>query len=100
MKVERGEVVLENIRRGICITGAAGSGKTESVVYNLLQHFQKHSFSGLIHDYKDFEITEMAYPIFKKGKIPFYIVSFERVFHRVNPIAPRYMCKLPLIRTA
>ena len=91
MKVERGEVVLENIRRGICITGAAGSGKTESVVYNLLQHFQNHSFSGLIHDYKDFEITEMAYPIFKKGKIPFYIVSFERVFHRVNPIAPRYM---------
>lgn len=91
MKVEGGKVILENIRRGICITGAAGSGKTESVVYNLLQHFQKYSFSGIIHDYKDFEITEMAYPIFKKGKIPFYIVSFERVFHRVNPIAPRYM---------
>ena len=91
LKVASGEVILENIRRGICITGAAGSGKTESVVYNLLRHFRDHSFSGLIHDYKDFEITEMAYPLFKKGKIPFYIISFDQVYHRVNPIAPRYM---------
>jgi len=82
---------LENIRRGISIIGAAGSGKTESVVYNLLEHFANQSFCGVIHDYKNFEITEMAYPIFEKGANQFYIVSFDPIYHKVNPIAPKYI---------
>ncbi len=91
LPLESGKLVLENIRRGVSIIGAAGSGKTESVVFNLLKHFRKHSFSGLLHDYKNFELTEIAYPLFKSGKIPFYIISFDQIYHRVNPIAPRYM---------
>ncbi len=90
-KLKRGKLVIQNIKRGASIIGAAGSGKTESVVYNFLQHFSKQRFSGVIHDYKDFEITEMAYPLFKAHNIPFYIISFDTIYHRVNPIAPRYM---------
>ncbi|GAA3655138.1 hypothetical protein GCM10022397_44410 [Flavivirga jejuensis] len=90
-KLKRGKLVIQNIKRGASIIGAAGSGKTESVVYNFLQHFSKQHFSGVIHDYKDFEITEMAYPLFKAHKIPFYIISFDTIYHRVNPIAARYM---------
>ena len=48
-------------------------------------------FCGVIHDYKHFELTEIAYPLFKVAKIPFYIVSFDIIFHRVNLIAPSYM---------
>jgi len=72
-----GSLVLKNIRRGASIIGSAGSGKTESVVYNFLKHFNQHEFSGVIHDYKDFEITEMAYPIFSNTKIPFHIISIS-----------------------
>ncbi|WP_425393610.1 type IV secretory system conjugative DNA transfer family protein [Aequorivita capsosiphonis] len=90
-KLNRGEFKIQNIRRGASIIGAAGSGKTESVVYGFLKHFKKHSFCGVIHDYKDFEITEMAYPLFKDSDIPFYIISFDKIIHRVNPIAPRYL---------
>ncbi len=90
-KLQRVKFHIENIKRGASIIGSAGSGKTESVVFNFLQHFAKYSFSGVIHDYKDFEITEMAYPLFKTNKIPFYIISFDTIYHRVNPIAPRYM---------
>jgi hypothetical protein len=86
-----GTQTLENIRRGVSIIGSAGSGKTESVVYGLLQHFQKHGFSGVIHDYKHFELTELAWPLFKNGGIPFHIVSFDNIHARVNPIAPRYL---------
>lgn len=82
---------MKNVRRGAAVIGAAGSGKTESVVYNFLQHFRKYSFCGIIHDYKNFELTEIAYPLFKTGNIPFYIISFDQVFHKVNPIAPRYL---------
>ena len=87
----QGVFSINNIRRGVSIIGAAGSGKTESLVYAFLKHFSKYSFSGVIHDYKDFELTEIAYPIFKSSELPFYIVSFDKIIHRVNPIAPRYL---------
>ncbi|MDT0642212.1 type IV secretion system DNA-binding domain-containing protein [Zunongwangia sp. F363] len=90
-KTASGRFSIANVRRGVSIIGAAGSGKTESVVYPFLQHFRRYKFSGIIHDYKDFELTEMAYPLFKDGDIPFYIISFDKIVHRVNPIAPRYL---------
>ncbi|WP_416448356.1 type IV secretory system conjugative DNA transfer family protein [Leeuwenhoekiella sp. A2] len=87
----QGYFKLENIKRGASIIGSAGSGKTESVVYGFLRHFQKEGFCGIIHDYKDFELTEMAYPLFKNGDVPFRVISFDKIIHRVNPIAPRYL---------
>ncbi|MCK0160446.1 type IV secretory system conjugative DNA transfer family protein [Allomuricauda sp. F6463D] len=90
-KVKSGKLRIDNIKRGVSIIGSAGSGKTESVVYNFLRHFSNHGFCGVIHDYKHFELTEIACPLFKIANIPFYIVSFDTIFHRVNPIAPRYM---------
>ncbi len=90
-KVKSGRFRIDNIKRGASVIGSAGSGKTESVIYNFLRHFSQYSFCGVIHDYKSFELTEIAYPLFKAAKVPFYIVSFNTIFHRVNPIAPRYM---------
>ncbi|WP_179021812.1 type IV secretory system conjugative DNA transfer family protein [Winogradskyella forsetii] len=90
-KIKGGSLKINNIRRGASIIGSAGSGKTESVVFNFLQHFSKHKFSGVIHDYKNFEITEMAYPLFEKHGIDFKVISFDNIYNRVNPIAPRYM---------
>jgi len=87
----KGNFKLDNIKRGASIIGSAGSGKTESVVYGFLKHFQKEGFCGIIHDYKDFELTEMAYPLFKDSDIPFKVISFDKIIHRVNPIAPRYL---------
>ena len=87
----RGKLQLHNIKRGASVIGAAGSGKTESVVYGFLQHFQSNGFCGVIHDYKDFELTEMAYPLFKDSVIPFKVISFDKIIHMVNPIAPRYL---------
>uniref|UniRef100_UPI004047670D type IV secretory system conjugative DNA transfer family protein n=1 Tax=Mariniflexile sp. TaxID=1979402 RepID=UPI004047670D len=90
-KVKRGSFKIDNIKRGASIIGSAGSGKTESVVFNFLQHFSKHKFSGVIHDYKNFEITEMAFPLFEKNEIDFRVISFDTINDKVNPIAPRYM---------
>lgn len=90
-KVKHGNFKINNIKRGASIIGSAGSGKTESVVFNFLQHFSKHKFSGVIHDYKNFEITEMAFPLFEKNEIDFKVISFDNIHDRVNPIAPRYM---------
>ena len=40
----KGNFKLDNIKRGASVIGSAGSGKTESVVYGFLKHFQKESF--------------------------------------------------------
>ena len=90
-KLRRGKFQIENIKRGASVIGSAGSGKTESVIYNFLQHFSTHQFCGIIHDYKDFELTEIAYPLFKDADIKFYTISFDEIHYRVNPIAPRYL---------
>lgn len=90
-KTDRKSFKIENIKRGASIIGSAGSGKTVSVVYGFLKHFQEHNFCGVIHDYKDFELTEMAYPLFRNSDIPFRIISFDKSIHKVNPIAPRYL---------
>lgn len=90
-QTKSGSFKIDNIKRGASIIGSAGSGKTESVVYGFLKHFRENNFCGIIHDYKDFELTEMAYPLFKDGDIPFKIISFDNIIHRVNPIAPRYL---------
>lgn len=90
-KVRSGSFKINNIKRGASVIGSAGSGKTESVVFNFLQHFSKHAFCGVIHDYKNFELTEMTYPLFQAQEIPFYTISFDTIYDRVNPIAPRYM---------
>ncbi|PKA99638.1 type IV secretory system conjugative DNA transfer VirD4/TraG family protein [Flavobacteriaceae bacterium MAR_2009_75] len=90
-QLRNGVLNMKNIRRGVSIIGSAGSGKTESVVFSFLKHFNKYGFCGVIHDYKHFEITEMAYPLFQDPKVPFHIVSFDDIYKRVNPIAPRYM---------
>lgn len=89
-KTTSGNFKIDYIKRGASVIGSAGSGKTESVVYGFLKHFEKYHFCGVIHDYKDFEITEMAYPLFKNSDIPFKVISFDKIIHRVNPIAPRY----------
>lgn len=90
-KLRRGKFQIENIKRGASVIGSAGSGKTESVIYNFLQHFSTHQFCGIIHDYKDFELTEIAYPLFTKKDIKFYTIAFDQIHYCVNPIAPRYL---------
>ena len=90
-QTKSGKFKIENIKRGASVIGSAGSGKTESVVYGFLKHFCENGFCGIMHDYKDFELTEMAYPLFNEGNIPIKVISFDRIIHRVNPIAPRYL---------
>ncbi|NQX92246.1 MAG: type IV secretory system conjugative DNA transfer family protein [Flavobacteriales bacterium] len=91
LPLQQGKLVLENVRRGVSIIGAAGSGKTESVITQFLSHFTKNGFSGVIHDYKNFELTEIVFPIIDKEKTDFHCISFDPIHARVNPIAPRYL---------
>ena len=87
------KLYIEDADKGIAIFGASGSGKSQSVIYSLTQHYAKYHFAGLINDYKDFELTEIAYPLFRNEKIIFnvFAISDPERSVRINPIAPRFI---------
>lgn len=86
----KGKRIMKNIKRGIVIVGAAGSGKTESPIYIIMKHCAEASFTGVIYDYKDGELTEIAIPLFQ-DKLK--IIAFHNPYIgvRVNPISQRYI---------
>lgn len=78
------KVYLENINTGVAIFGASGAGKSAGPIFWLLKHFAKYDFAGIIYDYKDYELTEIAYPLFKLQQIDFRIFCLHDVNRSVR----------------
>lgn len=89
-RTNKGIKILRGVQRGIAIFGAAGSGKTISVIYNLIQHFAREKFSGIIYDFKDGELTELAIPAFG-NQLRIVAVHQPEIGYRVNPIDPKFL---------
>ncbi len=82
--------IIRNIFAGVGVFGASRSGKTASVIYTLLLHFKKWSFSGVIYDYKNGELTEICIPLFGK-RVKIFAVHRPDISIRLNPINPKYL---------
>lgn len=93
LKSNKGNIYINDLRLGVCITGSMGSGKTKSVFYPIFKHFADHHYTGILYDHKDFELTEMIYPLYKDSDIKFHCFSPLDVNRsvRLNPIAPEYI---------
>lgn len=87
------KVVIEDVNRGVSIFAASGGGKSAGPIYWLSKHFAKYKFAGIVNDYKNYELTEVIYPIFKEQGIDLKIwaVHDPNRSVQVNPIAPRYI---------
>lgn len=86
----KGTKIIRNIKRGILIFGAAGSGKTESPIYVILKHLSSKLFSGIVYDYKDGELTEICIPLFKDR---LRIISLHKAYEdrRINVFSSKYI---------
>jgi len=84
---------ITNINRGVGIFGASGAGKSESVIYQILKWCAQTKRPGIINDYKNYELTEIAYPLFLETGIPFHVFALHDVSRsvRINPINPAYI---------
>lgn len=89
-QTNKGVKILRGVQRGVAIFGAAGSGKTISVIYNILQHFAREHFSGIIYDFKDGELTELAIPAFG-NRLQIIAVHQPEISYRINPIDPKFL---------
>lgn len=93
------KVYIPDVNRGVSIFGSSGAGKSAGPFYQLFQHFAKHKFAGVINDYKDFELTKVAYPLFE-GHIDFHVFSIHDPNRsiRVNVLDEQYCPTLAELR--
>lgn len=85
-----GRKVIKNIRRGVLILGSAGSGKTQSPIYAIMKHLANKKYGGIIYDYKDGELSEMALPLFG-DRLKVIAIHKPYIGLRINPISSKYI---------
>jgi len=78
--------------RGTLVGGSPGAGKSYFVIRHIItQHIVK-GFSMLIYDFKYDDLSKIAYnALLKHGGRSFYVINFENIMHRSNPLEPQTM---------
>lgn len=104
LKAKLGKMLpINHPETGIFIIGAAGSGKTKSVVEPVLFKMIEKGYAGVLYDYafstetkkSDFSLSHLAYNsiVEKKSKTKFFSINFQDLTtsSRFNPIAPAFI---------
>jgi hypothetical protein len=99
-RIRKSWINIINPFRGLLVMGSPGSGKSYFVIQHIIkQHIQK-GFSMFVYDFKFDDLTMHAYNQFLKHKHSyaiepkFYIIDFDQIFHRCNPIHPATMADI------
>lgn len=90
IETNKGKKYIRGVARGVSIFGSAGSGKTISIIYPILKHFSEKKFAGIVYDFKDGELTELALPLFQDN-LKIVAIHNPSISYRVNPIAPELL---------
>jgi hypothetical protein len=97
-KTKDGWINIINPFRGVFVNGGAGAGKTASIASPMIDQMVKGNWSGIVYDYKYFDLTNVVYSAYKRypeafKKVPLKIVNFSDLSrtNRINPIAPEYI---------
>lgn len=83
------KVVVKNIFRHIALIGGAGSGKTRGFIKWTIKQMAKYNFSGMIHDYKKFDLAKTAYTFYLDSDVEFKGINFFSLSHslQINPVS-------------
>src|SRR6478736_6251740 len=83
--------------RGLLVIGTPGAGKSYFVIRHIIiQHIRK-GFSMFIYDFKFDDLSVIAYNALLnnssayKVRPAFFVIDFDRIYHRCNPIEPSTM---------
>lgn len=90
IQTTKGRKLIKNLRRGILILGSAGSGKTESPIFSIMKHLAAADYGGIIYDYKDGELSEMAKPLFGE-RLKIIAIHKPYLGSRINPLSEKYI---------
>ncbi len=95
IKTQGEDLLINNPFRGILCIGGNGSGKSESVLRQLLDSSIEKEFCGILYDFKYPTLTNELEGFLsrKEGRFKHYTINFEDLHrtNRVNPLDPRYI---------
>ncbi|SDH47395.1 conjugal transfer protein MobC [Mucilaginibacter gossypii] len=78
--------------RGTLIGGSPGAGKSYFVIRHIITQHIRKGFSMLIYDFKYDDLSRIAYNALREyGGRSFYVINFENIMHRSNPLEPETM---------
>ncbi|MES2425313.1 MAG: conjugal transfer protein MobC [Bacteroidota bacterium] len=78
--------------RGTLVGGSPGAGKSYFVIRHIITQHIRKGFSMLIYDFKYDDLSRIAYNALREyGGRSFYVINFEKIMHRSNPLEPDTM---------
>jgi len=83
--------------RGSLVMGTPGSGKSYFVIRHIITQHIKKGFAMLLYDFKFDDLSVIAYNALLKYsnnykvKPSFWVIDFDRIYHRCNPLDPSSM---------
>jgi hypothetical protein len=83
--------------RSLLVIGTPGAGKSYFVIRHVITQHIRKGFSMFIYDFKYDDLSRIAYNTLRKysdaydKKPQFYVINFDQVYHRCNPLEPGTM---------
>ncbi|MFD2873243.1 conjugal transfer protein MobC [Mucilaginibacter ximonensis] len=96
-KIRKSWINIINPFRALLVSGTPGAGKSYFVIRHVITQHLKKCFTMFIYDFKYDDLSIIAYNTFLKYKHlypvepKFYVINFDDIHHRCNPLYPESM---------
>jgi YWFCY protein len=96
-KVRKSWINFINPFRGLLVIGTPGAGKSYFVIRHIIEQHIKKGFSMFLYDFKFDDLSVLTYNAllkyrhYYKVKPTFWVIDFDRILHRGNPLYPEGM---------
>jgi len=96
-QVRKSWINFINPFRSLLVIGTPGAGKSYFVIRHVITQHIKKGFSMFIYDFKYDDLSRIAYNTLRqhyaayKISPAFYVINFDQIYHRCNPLDPATM---------
>ncbi len=96
-KIRRSWINFINPFRSLLVIGTPGAGKSYFVIRHIITQHIKKGFSMFIYDFKYDDLSRIAYNTLRQHydayhvRPAFYVINFDQIYHRCNPLDPATM---------
>jgi len=96
-KLRESWINIINPFRGLLVAGTPGAGKSYFVIRHIIDQHIRKGFSMFLYDFKFDDLSIIVYNTLLKYyrnypvRPSFYVIDFDRLMHRCNPLYPESM---------
>lgn len=96
-KVRNSWINIINPFRGLLVAGTPGAGKSYFVIRHIIEQHIRKGFTMFLYDFKFDDLSLIVYNTLLKYRHlypvrpTFWVIDFDRIIHRCNPLYPKSM---------